>query len=94
MHLWNFLGMLAVGLGSVMLGGCPLRQLILAAEGSSDSAMAVLGMMAGAAAAHNFSLASSAGTGPGINGKIAVVAGIIILLAAAAGVTYRERRKA
>ncbi len=93
MHLWNFLGMAAVGLGSVMLGGCPLRQLILAGEGSSDSAVAVLGMIAGSAFAHNFSLASSANTGPGINGKIAVVGGILILLAIASIVTLRERRK-
>ncbi len=94
MHLWNFLGMFAVGLGSVMLGGCPLRQLILAGEGSGDSAVAVLGMMAGAAAAHNFSLASSANTGPGVNGKVAIIAGIIILLAIALYATARERRKA
>ena len=90
MHLWNFLGMFVVGLGSVMLGGCPLRQLILAGEGNGDSAMAVLGMAAGAAVAHNFSLASSAGTGPGINGKIAVVIAIVMLLAIAAIKTARR----
>ncbi len=92
MHIWNFLGMFAVGLGSVMLGGCPLRQLILAGEGSTDSAMAVLGMIAGSAFAHNFSLASSAGTGPGTNGKVALVASIIILLAIAAGMTAKRRK--
>ena len=91
-HLWNFLGMVLVGLGSVMLGGCPLRQLILAGEGSGDSAAAVLGMLFGAAAAHNFSLASSAGTGPGVNGKAAVIIGIVILLAIASLVTGKERR--
>ena len=91
-HLWNFLGMVLVGLGSVMLGGCPLRQLILAGEGSGDSAAAVLGMLFGAAAAHNFSLASSAGTGPGVNGKAAVIIGIVILLAIASLVTVKERR--
>ena len=94
MHIWNFLGMTAVGLGSVMLGGCPLRQLILAGEGSSDSASAVLGMIVGSAFAHNFSLASSAGTGPGTNGKVAVIAGIMILVAIASVVTIKERRKA
>ena len=93
-HLWNFLGMVAVGLGSVMLGGCPLRQLILAGEGSSDSAMAVLGMLTGAAFAHNFSLASAANEGPGINGKVALIVGIIILIAIASIVTMKERRKA
>lgn len=58
--LWNFLGMAAVGLGSTLLGGCPLRQLILTGEGDSDAACAVLGMLAGAAFCHNFGLASSA----------------------------------
>ena len=38
-HLWNFMGMLVVGLGSVLLGGCPLRQLILTGEGNTDSAV-------------------------------------------------------
>lgn len=91
-HLWNFLGMAAVGLGSVMLGGCPLRQLILAGEGSGDSAIAVLGMLVGAAFAHNFSLASSAGVGPGIGGKIATVVGILLLLAISSIITMRNRR--
>ncbi len=65
--VFNFLGMLMVGWGSVLLGGCPLRQLILAGEGNSDSAITVLGYIAGAAVAHNFGLASSAsgiGAGP------------------------------
>ena len=92
-HLWNFLGMMVVGLGSVMLGGCPLRQLILAGEGSGDSVSAVLGMLFGAAAAHNFSLASSAVTGPGVNGKAAVIVGLIVLIAIASLVTVKERRK-
>lgn len=58
--LWNFLGMGLVGYGSVLLGGCPLRQTILAGEGNSDSAVTVLGFLAGAAVSHNFGLASSA----------------------------------
>ena len=40
-------------------GACPLRQLILAGQGSSDSAVTVLGMFVGAALCHNFGLASS-----------------------------------
>ncbi len=70
--LWNFLGMALVGWGSVLLGGCPLRQLILSGEGNSDSAVTVFGMIVGAAFAHNFSLASS-GKGPTPNGQIAVI---------------------
>jgi uncharacterized protein len=70
--LWNFLGMVLVGWGSVLLGGCPLRQLILAGEGNSDSAVTAMGMIVGAAICHNFSLASS-GKGPTSNGQIAVL---------------------
>ena len=55
--LWNVLGMIIVGWGSVLLGGCPLRQLILAGTGNGDSAVTVFGMIVGAAIAHNFALA-------------------------------------
>ncbi|HAR86438.1 MULTISPECIES: YedE family putative selenium transporter [Clostridium] len=81
--LWNFMGMLVAGWGSVLLGGCPLRQLILAGEGNADSAITVMGMIVGAAFAHNFKLASS-GEGPTGNGKIAIFIGIAILL----GISY------
>lgn len=57
--LWNFLGMALGGLASVLLGGCPLRQLVSAAEGNTDSAVTVLGMLTGAAVAHNFGLAAT-----------------------------------
>ena len=73
--LWNALGMLLAGFGCVLLGGCPLRPLVLTGEGNTDSAVTVLGLMTGAAFAHNFGLASSA-EGPTANGKIAVVIGI------------------
>ena len=75
----NFLGMGIVGWGSVLLGGCPLRQLILTGEGNSDSAITVTGFVFGAAIAHNFGTASS-GTGAGANGPAAVVACYIVLL--------------
>lgn len=77
--IWNFLGMLLVGWGSVLLGGCPLRQLILSGEGNSDSAVTVFGMIVGAAIAHNFTLASS-GKGPTTNGQMAVVICLIFLI--------------
>lgn len=76
--LWNILGMFLVGLGCVLLGGCPLRQLVLAGEGNSDSFMTVIGLLVGAAFAHNFGLASS-GKGPTDNGKIGVVVGIVVV---------------
>ena len=77
--LWNLLGMVLVGWGSVLLGGCPLRQLILAGEGNTDSAVTVTGFIVGAAVSHNFGLASSAtgiGTGPV---AVAVVIGFVVL---------------
>lgn len=89
-YLWSFLGMALAGWGSTLLGGCPLRQLILAGEGSGDSAVSVLGMVVGAAAAHNFGLAGNAdsvvdGTykvgGIGTAGMAAVVLGFAVLLA-------------
>ena len=76
--LWNFLGTALMGWGSVLLGGCPLRQLILTGQGESDSAVTVLGMLAGAAFCHNFGLASSA-AGPTANGKIAVIIGFAVV---------------
>lgn len=77
--VFNFLGMALVGWGSVLLGGCPLRQLILAGEGNSDSAVTVFGFIAGAAVSHNFGLASSAkgiGEGPVL---WVLIAGFVIL---------------
>ena len=76
--VWNFLGMVAVGWGSVLLGGCPLRQLVMAGEGDSDAAMAIVGMVIGAAFCHNFGLASSA-NGPTANGMAAVGIGLAAL---------------
>ena len=89
--LWNLLGMLLVGFACVLLGGCPLRQLILAGEGNSDSAVAVLGLMAGAAFAHNFGLASS-GEGPAANGKIAVIVGIVIVAVISSINTFKSEK--
>jgi uncharacterized protein len=77
--LWNFLGMFLAGWAAVLAGGCPLRQLILSAEGNIDSVMTVIGMMVGAAFAHNFGLASSA-NGPTSNGKTAVIIGLVLVL--------------
>ena len=88
--LWNFLGMALVGWGSVLLGGCPLRQLILTGEGNSDSAVTVLGMLVGAALCHNFGLASSA-NGPTLNGQIAVVVGFAVVLVISVMNTAKEK---
>ena len=87
--LWNALGMFLAGFGCVLLGGCPLRQLVLAGEGNTDSAVTVLGLMVGAAFAHNFGLAASA-DGPTANGKIAVVIGIVVVAVIAVANTFRK----
>ena len=102
-HLWNILGMYVVGFAAVLAGGCPLRQLILAGQGSSDSAVTFLGMLLGAAFAHNFNLvgcAAKAATatdaavpgGPAMPGKIAVIVCIVLLFVIAA--TNLRRKKA
>ncbi len=57
-YLWNFFGMLLSGLAFVLAGGCPGRQLVLSGEGDCDASVFVLGMITGAAFAHNFSLAA------------------------------------
>lgn len=99
-YLWNFLGMVIVGWGSVLLGGCPLRQLVLAASGNGDSAVTVFGMMTGAALAHNFSLAGVADSvneagelvvvGVKTSGKIAVFAALAVLLVISLSQTKKE----
>ncbi|KAB3529161.1 YedE family putative selenium transporter [Alkaliphilus serpentinus] len=79
-HLWNFLGMALAGITAVLLGGCPLRQTILAGEGDTDAVITIFGLMAGAAFAHNFGLAASP-QGVGLNGKIAVMVGFVVVIA-------------
>ena len=88
--LWNCLGMLLVGFGCVLLGGCPLRQLVMSGEGNSDSAVTVLGLIVGASFCHNFGLASSA-DGPTAAGKIAVLLGIAVVLVIACLNTFKKK---
>lgn len=95
-HLWNFLSFVAVGFGSVLLGGCPLRQLILAGEGNGDSFITVLGMFTGAAISHNFKLAGVAGNNGGATtgGKIVVILSIVVLLFIAYFISSKNRKEA
>ena len=86
-HIFNFLGLFLVGQCAVLLGGCPLRQMILGSEGDTDAAMTVLGMIVGAAICHNFMLASSP-KGTTSFGEIFVLAGIVIV--SLIGWAYRE----
>ncbi|HNX28561.1 MAG TPA: YedE family putative selenium transporter [Syntrophomonadaceae bacterium] len=87
MHIWNFLGLFLVGLTATLLGGCPLRQLVLSSEGDLDAGAVVLGMIIGAAVAHNFMFAASA-AGVGIYGQIACITGIVFMCWI--GWSYRE----
>lgn len=90
-HLWNFLSMFAVGLAGVLFGGCPVRQVVLAGTGHGDAVVTTIGMMVGAAMAHNFGLASgpamaaTASTpavagGPALPGQVAVILSLLILV--------------
>jgi uncharacterized protein len=75
---WAFLGMLLVGFGSVLIRGCPLRQLVAAGQGDSDAGAAVMGMLVGAALVQNWGLGgNAAGTPP--EGRIAVLLGLALL---------------
>lgn len=89
--LWNFGGMVLAGLAFTLAGGCPGRQLFLSGEGDADAAIFGLGLIVGAAFAHNFNTASST-AGPAPYGPPAVIAGLIVCIAI--GMTMREPRSA
>ncbi|MBP7342725.1 MAG: YedE family putative selenium transporter [Smithellaceae bacterium] len=86
--VWNFLGMTLAGLAFVLAGGCPGRQLFLSGEGDMDAAIFALGMIAGAAVAHNFAVASSP-KGPAAFGPAAVIIGLLFCLII--GFTQRDK---
>lgn len=103
-HLWNILGLYAVGFGATLAGGCPLRQMTLAGQGSCDAAVTFVGMLIGAAFAHNFGLAgvaASAATaekaavlgGPSVAGQIVLVCCIAVLFVIAI-VNVRKQKNA
>ena len=52
----------------------------MSGEGNIDSSITILGMLLGAAFAHNFSLAASP-KGPTPNGQVAVIICLVVLLA-------------
>jgi YedE family putative selenium metabolism protein len=87
-HLWNFLAMGMVGFGSVLIRGCPFRQLISAGQGDTDAGMAVLGMLTGAALVQEWGLAGNAAGTP-YEGKVAVLFGLCFLFLI--GILYRKR---
>jgi len=87
-HVWNFLGMLMVGFGSVLIKGCPFRQLISAGQGDTDAGAAVLGMLTGAALVQNWGLGGNA-SGTPYEGQVAVLFGLCALFII--GLLYRRR---
>jgi uncharacterized protein len=90
--IWNFLGMALTGYGSVLIGGCPLRQMIKSGEGNSDAGVCVLGFLLAGAVAHNFGLAASPLSGVPYNGKLAVIAGFVVITAIAVFSTSKLKK--
>jgi uncharacterized membrane protein YedE/YeeE len=81
--------MTLVGFASVLIDGCPFRQLIKAGQGDVDAAMATLGMLLGGALVYTWALGSTS-AGPTFQGKIAVLVGLAFSLLVA--VAFRKRR--
>lgn len=87
-YLWSFLGMGLVGWISVLIGGCPFRQLIKAGEGDADAGLVVIGMFIGGALAQSWGIAATA-SGISIYGKMSILAGFAIV--AAGSLVFRQR---
>ena len=87
-YLWSFLGMGLVGWISVLIGGCPFRQLIKAGEGDADAGLVVVGMFIGGALAQSWGIASTA-AGVTLYGKVSVMLGFILVIVAC--LAFRER---
>ena len=85
---WAFLGMLMVGFGSVLIRGCPLRQLVAAGQGDNDAGATVMGMLVGAALVQNWDMAGTPAGTP-LPAQVAVLAGIGLLFAV--GILNRKR---
>lgn len=77
--LWGFLGMLLVGLISVLIGGCPFRQLIKSGEGDADAGLVVVGMLLGGGLVQSWQIAATS-VGVGLYGKVAVIVGFVFVL--------------
>ena len=88
-HGWTFLAMALVGFASVLIDGCPFRQLIKAGEGDVDAGITTLGMLAGGALVYSWTLGSTS-AGPTFKGKIVVLIGLIFSLVVA--MAFRKRR--
>lgn len=89
-HIFNFLGMFLVGLIALLIGGCPIRQTVLASEGDADAGVTIFGLIFGAALAHGFKMAAS-GEGVPVNGQIGLIVVLVITLIIAFSASRGER---
>lgn len=75
MMIWNFLGMTLAGICFSFAEGCPGKHLMQIGTGNLNSSIFIIGMLAGAAVSHNFTLASSP-AGVTQNGIYAIFIGL------------------
>lgn len=87
-YAWSFLGMLLVGWLSVLIGGCPFRQLIKAGEGDADAGLVVIGMLLGGGLVQSWGLTATAAGVP-LYGKVAVLIGLAFV--AVNSLLWRDR---
>lgn len=87
-YLWSFLGMGLVGWISVIIGGCPFRQLIKAGEGDADAGLVVVGMFIGGALAQSWGIAATA-AGVSLYGKVSILLGLALV--ASVSIFFRQR---
>jgi len=90
---WSFLGLFLVGITSVLIGGCPFRQLILASQGSADAAAAVFGMLVGGALVQAWGIAST-NQGPSQIGKVATLVSLACVLIVGAVLRMKDEEPA
>ena len=85
---WAAAGMFLVGMGAVLIGGCPFRQLVMAGEGDADAGAAVLGMLVAGGLVQTWGMRSTiAGATPA--GKLATLIGLVLVIGTA--LSYREK---
>jgi YedE family putative selenium metabolism protein len=89
-HGWTFLAMTLVGFASILVDGCPFRQLIKAGEGDVDAGITTLGMLVGGALVYSWLLRSTS-AGPTLEGKIVVLIGLVFSVVIA--MAFRKKRQ-
>ena len=77
-----------VGWISVLIGGCPFRQLIKAGEGDADAGLVVIGMFIGGALTQSWGIAATA-SGVPLYGKISILLGLALV--AGGSLLFRQR---